>query len=64
MPRGKVRWSQFYSWAGILRRDIGAMDLWEFEQAVTGWKAMRGVKPRGAEIADDVLAEMGIEGFD
>lgn len=39
------------------------MTLWEFSCARSGFDEANGVKPKGGEISDDRLAEMGIEGF-
>ncbi len=52
-------------WGGVLGRDVGAMTLWEFAQAVKGHRLANGAKPekRGVEVSDERLSAMGIEGF-
>ncbi|SFQ81901.1 hypothetical protein SAMN05216176_12516 [Nitratireductor indicus] len=39
------------------------MTLWEFGAAVDGYMLAKGVKPKGSDISDDRLSELGIEGF-
>jgi len=40
------------------------MTLWEFAQAVRGHGLANGAKPKSnAQISDDRLSELGIEGF-
>ena len=40
------------------------MTMWQFAAAVAGWKKAHGQTPKGeADISDDRLREMGIEGF-
>lgn len=64
MPRGKIRFSNFYKWAGVIHRDIGQMMLWEFIHAKRGYDEAHGAKPRGTgDISEDRLSDMGIAGF-
>lgn len=64
MPRGKWVFADFYKWAGIIYRDIGAMALCDLVSAVRGYAEAKGVKPKGtADISEDRLGELGIEGF-
>lgn len=64
LPRGKIRWSNVYKWAGVIHRDVGAMTLWEFTEAVRGYAEANGAKARGTgDISDERLAELGVEGF-
>lgn len=39
------------------------MTLWEFMAARDGYLISQGAKPKGREIDDSRLAELGIEGF-
>jgi len=64
LPRGKVDWASVYLWGGVIFRDIGAMSLFEFAQAVRGHSLANGAKPKSnAEISEDRLSDLGIEGF-
>jgi hypothetical protein len=48
---------------GYTPRDVDQMTIWEFNACFEGWKAINGVKPRGRDISEERLAEMGIAGF-
>lgn len=39
------------------------MTLWEFGAAVDGYLLANGEKPKGKEISDERLSELGIAGF-
>jgi len=40
------------------------MSVWEFMACVDGWQISNGTKKKKpSDIADDRLAEMGVEGF-
>lgn len=39
------------------------MTLWEFMAAADGHLLANGAKPKGGDISEDRLAEMGIAGF-
>lgn len=54
---------EIYKWVGVLRMDVGKMDLWEFMQATKGYAESKGEKPRGGTISDDRMSELGIAGF-
>lgn len=40
------------------------MTLWEFAAVMDGFRAFHGAKPKGGDISEDRLAELGIEGFE
>lgn len=43
--------------------DIGKLSLWEWMCAVEGYALANGAKPRGGDISEDRLSEIGIAGF-
>ncbi len=49
---------------GFTPRDVDRMTVWEFNACLKGWKAANGIKPKGREISDERLREMGIAGFE
>lgn len=48
---------------GYTPRDVDRMTIWEFNACKKGWNIANGVKPKGRDISDERLREMGIEGF-
>lgn len=48
---------------GFSPRATDAMTLWEFAACSDGWLLSKGAKPKGREMDDERLAELGIEGF-
>lgn len=48
---------------GFSPRDVDAMDIWEFAACCDGYAMAHGAKPKGQEMDDDRLAELGVAGF-
>lgn len=48
---------------GFSPRAVDAMTLWEFAAAADGFLLSRGAKPKGRDMSDERLAELGVEGF-
>lgn len=48
---------------GFAPAAVDAMELWQFTACLDGWAVANGVKPKGRDISEDRLAEMGIAGF-
>jgi hypothetical protein len=48
---------------GFSPRVVDDLTLWEFNAAFKGWKSINGIKPKGRDISDERLSEMGIAGF-
>jgi hypothetical protein len=48
---------------GFTPRDVDQMTVWEFVACCDGVVAANGVKPKAEAMADDRMAELGIEGF-
>lgn len=49
---------------GFPPRDVDKMSIWEFTACYDGWKFANGITTkRNADISEERLAELGIEGF-
>ena len=48
---------------GFSPRVVDELTIWEFNAAFKGYRAANGIKPKGREISDERLAELGIAGF-
>lgn len=50
--------------AGFTPKQVDEMTLWEFSCCMAGLNEFHGVKQAPPEMSDEMLAELGIEGFD
>lgn len=48
---------------GFSPQQVDGMSLWQFTACLEGFAIRNGIKPKGRDISDDRLAEMGIAGF-
>jgi hypothetical protein len=49
---------------GFTPRQVDEMTLWEFAHCMDGYKASQGIEDAPPVMSDELLAELGIVGFE